>query len=113
MVTKAEREAQKIGTVAHHEAGHAVACIFENIGFRHVSIRPDDAEGTLGHVLQKRMPKAVADEVTAGYLAPRTVRYLESLAVVSLAGQAAAERYRGRRGNFGSAVYARHPEHGR
>jgi hypothetical protein len=25
----------------------------------------------------------------------------------------AAERFRGRRGNFGSAVYARHPEHGR
>lgn len=33
--------------------------------------------------------------------------------MVSLAGQAAAERYHGRRGNFGSAVYLDHPEFGR
>jgi ATP-dependent Zn protease len=111
--TKAEREARRLTTTAYHEAGHAVACWVSGIGFRHVSIRPDDDEGSLGHVLHKRLPKAVADDVGTGYLSPRTSQYVESRAVVALAGQAAAERLHGRRGNFGSAAFAHHSKYGR
>jgi len=112
-VTKTTKQ---LATTAHHEAGHAVACIFargQRISFRQVSIVPDDAEGSLGRVLQKHYPAWLRREWQSGYPSPRAVRAAENQAVVLLAGRAAAARHRGRGGSWGSAVYCNDPEHGR
>jgi hypothetical protein len=101
---------------AYHEAEHAIACMFADgqpIRIRTVSIIPNKVEGTLGHVLQRKIPKWALDDITCGYLSPRTERLAMNRAVVSLAGMAAADRRRGRRSVRGSAVYLRHPEYGR
>jgi ATP-dependent Zn protease len=110
------RSKKALASTAYHEAGHAVACVFaegQPIGIRKASIVPDDAEGTLGHVLQKRSPAWLRRDIESGFLSPRAERACMNRAVVLLAGKAAADRYHGRRGNRGSAVYATDPKYGR
>jgi hypothetical protein len=115
-MTTATNVTKRLISTAHHEAGHAVACIFaegNRIRFQQVSVVPDEAEGSLGHVLQRRCRARLRREWESGYLSPRAERAAMNQAVVLLAGKAAADRYHGRRGNRGSAVYAQHAEHGR
>jgi ATP-dependent Zn protease len=115
-MTTATKVTKRLISTAHHEAGHAVACYFaegNRIRFQQVSVVPDEAEGSLGHVLQRRWPAWLRREWESGYLSPRAERAAMNQAVALLAGKAAADRYHGRRGNRGSAVYAQHPEHGR
>jgi hypothetical protein len=71
---------------AYHEAGHAVMALALRCRFRHISIIPDDNQGTLGHVLQGKI--ATFDTETRD--PSSKMRYhLERLALVSLAGNAA------------------------
>lgn len=108
---------KKLATTAYHEAAHAVACVFaegQRIGFREVSIVPNDAEGSLGHVLRKQHPAWLRREWESGFLSARADRAAMNQAVALLAGRAGASKYRGTGGSsWGSAVYYHHPEYGK
>ena len=68
-MTKAEREHRKLASTALPR-GRARRRVHlregRPIGFQRVSIKPDEAEGTLGHVLQRRVPAAAARDAEAG-----------------------------------------------
>lgn len=49
--TERDRVADERAATAYHEAGHAVWRVNHGLVLRHVSLVPDDAAGTSGHVL--------------------------------------------------------------
>jgi ATP-dependent Zn protease len=76
----------QLRATAYHEAGHAVAAWLLGIRLRRISIRRDDAEGTLGRVVLEGLR---ATEVQRYDMAPRTRDLVERRAIVSLAGEEA------------------------
>lgn len=84
---------------AYHEAGHAVMTVWLRLRCRHVSIIPDENEGTLGHLLQGKPARVEPESVEPS---SKTQFQLERLALVDLAGNAAECLLTGRKCFAGS-----------
>jgi hypothetical protein len=85
--------------ITYHEAGHAVMALWLRCRFRHVSIIPDENEGSEGHILQGK----TADFDPEIRDPSSEIRFhLERLAMVSLAGNAAECILTGRKCKTGS-----------
>lgn len=78
---------------AYHEAGHAVMTFIQGRRIKEASVVPNEAEGSLGHVEHPPLPWNFAPDV---HCDGRTVRRLEELVYVSLAGLAAKKILTGR-----------------
>lgn len=98
----------KISTIestAYHEAGHVVADIALRQQPRHVTIEPNQKEGSLGHVAGRRFPKEFQPDVA---ISSRGRDIIERRAIGFLAGVTAAREAggagRGGRGDFDKAV---------
>jgi hypothetical protein len=72
-------------TIAYHEAGHAVAHILLSVPFKVVTIKPDAARGSAGHVA----PLAAADDMLATVSDTRQRRRVERHLITFCAGGAA------------------------
>jgi ATP-dependent Zn protease len=88
-------------STAYHEAGHVVAAHFQDIRFRHATIKPDEADNSLGHVLYGQLSKAIVGVLNAGELTPRQRAHIEARIIASFAGGIAERKYRGRHNNIG------------
>lgn len=84
-------------TVAHHEAGHAVAAIYLGIPFQYATVLAE--EDSLGHVLFKRAPKWACNEYSPRRLRQR--EYWEHKVIVGFAGRIAEEHFLGRGTRYG------------
>ena len=93
------RERRSLERVAHHEAGHAVAAIHHDIAFRYVTIRPDPATETLGHILHRPFPKGFQPDVE---VTPRMRDLMERHIVALFAGGLSEKRFAGRHNYRGS-----------
>ena len=98
-LSAAARKRRDLEATAHHEAGHAVAAIWHDLGFRYVTINPDQAEGSLGHLLYQPPPKGFNPEVE---LTPKTRDRIERQIVAAFAGGHAEARFRGRHNLVGA-----------
>ena len=74
--------------VAYHEAGHAVACYLLHKPFHYVTIRGEDLEGTMGHVMAWDAPEGYRPDINED---ARTRARVERDVMVLLAGQVADE----------------------
>lgn len=87
---------------AYHEAGHAVASYFKNVPFKMVTIVPDPAKATLGHVQCEKLPEKLKDRIREGNTTVWDRYFFECHIVVCLAGQCAERRFTRRNGWCGS-----------
>lgn len=76
------RKRQRLAATAAHEAGHVVMCLYQEVDFEHVTIRPDD--DSLGAVYRRLGEDLRAALETGTYL--ETVAAVESLVRIALAG---------------------------
>ena len=86
-----KRQVRELQATAHHEAGHAVAAWRLGLGFRKVTIML--GKNSLGHMLHARSPKWFNPELDSS---DRTRLRIERHIIISLAGQIAEGRFRGR-----------------
>jgi hypothetical protein len=96
-MNREERRARGLGATAHHEAGHAVACIVLGRAFVRVTIMPEG--DSLGHIRKTPPPKSLQPDIETG---PRERRWIEREALIALAGPAAEARFLGRRDRQGA-----------
>jgi hypothetical protein len=75
---------------AHHEAGHVVAAVAQDVAIRSVTIVPDKVNGYAGRVRHEDLTRAVDLETDNS---PRTRSRIERQIVVALAGAAAQRKY--------------------
>jgi hypothetical protein len=91
------RDRTHLDATAYHEAGHAIARWWLGLRFKEASIVPNSAEGTLGYVLGKGLPKWFNPDTHDDN--PR-VRLRAEKEIISLfAGRIAEQKFRGRRPN--------------
>lgn len=83
-----EEEMASDRRVAYHEAGHAVACYLLHKPFHYVTIRGEDLEGTMGHVMPWDAPESYRPDINED---TRTRARVERDVMVLLAGQVADE----------------------
>jgi hypothetical protein len=79
---------------AYHEAGHAVMAVWLRCRCLHVSIIPDENEGTLGHLLRGKLARVEPEPLEPS---AKTRLQLERLVLVYLAGNAAEYLLTGRK----------------
>jgi hypothetical protein len=97
-------ERRELKATAHHEAGHAVAAWYLGLlksksNSIRLTIKADDAAGSLGHFVGDRIPKWYSpDSKMTDRIRLRAERHI----VVSLAGQLAEARFLGEQPEFGS-----------
>jgi ATP-dependent Zn protease len=91
-MTSRQAEAQRRGATAHHEAGHAVVAILEEQEFEYVTIVPDDAAGSLGHLRDSVDPEFAPDCRVCGLDVFKIIGRIR----VRLAGRFAEERFTGK-----------------
>jgi len=85
--------------VAFHEAGHAVMAFQLKCRFHHVTINPDENEGSLGHVLNGKHARVEYNRVEpSSYNRLQVEKYI----LVSFAGNAAERLLTGRKILVGS-----------
>ncbi|MGA2716857.1 MAG: hypothetical protein ABSG41_27530 [Bryobacteraceae bacterium] len=95
MTAKASRQ---LSATAYHEAGHAVAAWRLGLKFRHVTIKPDSAGNSLGHLWDAARPKWFRPDMDSSDRARlRAQRHI----VVSLSGQVAEWKFLGREPRYG------------
>lgn len=87
----------RLGATAHHEAGHAIAAWRKHLKFRYVTILPDTTAGNLGHLMHHHA-KWFRPDIDSS---DRTTLRAQTHIIVSLAGQIAEARFRGRRPRYG------------
>src|SRR5687768_10085396 len=91
-----KRNEKQNATTAYHEAGHAIAAWHLDLKFKHVTIIPE--EESLGHLLHSKPPKWFRPDIEdTDRIRMRGERHI----IVSLAGQIAEAKYRGRRPSWG------------
>lgn len=91
---------KRIERTAYHEAGHAVMAFIQKRAFRHVTIEPDTAEGSLGHVLFYEWSRKFNPELDK--LTCRRTEILEGIIMTSLAGGLAEKIKTGRYNSIGA-----------
>ena len=66
---------------AYHEAGHAVAAVFQAVRFEYVTIEADPTRGNAGHIARS-------------FRKPKTLEHFYADGVMTMAGEAAQRRFR-------------------
>ena len=106
---------RELEATACHEAGHTLVALYYNIGFRYVSIIPDEQQNSLGH-LRSIFPRNLLDTITSldfrhhGWFTFPGEKKLtaqmridaEHLIIGCLVGREAEARFRGRRNFVGA-----------
>jgi len=87
-------------SIAYHEAGHAVAHVELRVPFKYVTITPDEAAGSLGHVQANDTPAWFDPESNTDWR--RHQLYIEDQIVILWAGPAAEAKLKGRNNWRGS-----------
>lgn len=86
---------------AHHEAGHAIAAHFQDIRFRHATIKPNESKNSLGHVLFKGLSKSIFTALDYGEISPTKRAHIEKYIICDFAGGIAERKHRGRYNHIG------------
>jgi hypothetical protein len=84
---------KEIVATAFHEAGHAIANITLGLGFKYVTIEPDKAAGSLGHMTPNDYPAWFNPEIDKS---DRGRLFAEKQILSCFAGDAAEAHWRGR-----------------
>ena len=97
-----QREQRELEAIACHEAGHTLVALYYNIGFRYVSIIPDEQQESLGHVHFRGLGDSVFKRFENSRPTDRMQMDIERHVITMLTAGAAEARFRGRR-NYGGA----------
>ena len=90
--TKLENEARWLATIAHHEAGHAIAAFECHMEAKSLSIVPDD-ESAGRHIHEPYFSDEDVENILYGVMTAEQQFKLENNAKVCLAGPWAQKRY--------------------
>jgi len=90
--TKLENKARWLATVAHHEAGHAIAAFEYDMEAKSLSIVPDD-ESAGRHIHEPYFSDQDVEDILYGEMTAEPQVKLENNALVCLAGPWAQKRY--------------------
>jgi|ERR1039458_1941041 hypothetical protein len=77
-------------STANHEAGHAVVAYYRHYPFKRVTIIPDEAAGSLGHILFKKLRSFNSIELN---ITPTLAARIADNIVISFAGGIAQQKY--------------------
>jgi hypothetical protein len=89
---------KRIKLTAYHAAGHAVCSFLQDVPFKHVTISPTEANGSLGQCKSsRRAPASIEHEDS-----PRIRRWIES-EVIIFAGGYVAQQFFAKKRIFGGA----------
>ena len=89
---------KRIEVTAYHEAGHAVCSLLQDVSFKHVTIKPNKANGSLGVCKSSRRAPANIEHADS----PRVRRWIES-EVIIFAGGYVAQQFYAKKRIFGGA----------
>lgn len=89
---------KRIELTAYHAAGHAVCSFLQDVSFRHVTIRPNEANGAPGQCKSPRRAPASIEHDDS----PRMRRWIES-EVIIFAGGYVAQQFFAKKRIFGGA----------
>ena len=107
-----KRNAKQLKSTAYHEAGYAVAAWVLRKAYEYVTIKPDGATGSLGHLRGEELPEWAVSEIknldytptAAFFVSPKLKRYIERKVVIDYAGNAAEKIFTGRNNWSGARV---------
>jgi len=89
---------KRIEVTAYHEAGHAVCSLLQDVSFKHVTIKPNKADGSRGECKSpRRAPANIKHDDS-----PRVRRWIES-EVIIFAGGYVAQQFFAKKRIFGGA----------
>lgn len=91
---------KKLECTAYHEAGHAVAAYRQHLRFRYVTIKPDENDDSLGHLLHRAFDKRFRPDIA---LTPKMVESIEKHIVNCFAGPIAEKKFTGRWNHTGAS----------
>lgn len=100
-----KKPSKELFCIAYHEAGHAVAAYSLEIPLYRATIVPNEADGSVGHVLYGRLTRGEIEALQAGsyFLTPGRRVKIEYRIIATFAGGIAEQRYRGRRNLVGAS----------
>src|SRR6266511_491818 len=91
-------EMKRIEVTAYHEAGHAICSLLQDVSFKHVTIKPNKADGSRGECKSSRRAPANIEYDDS----PRMRQWIES-EVIIFAGGYVAQQFFAKKRIFGGA----------